>query len=143
MDCSIHPVNRHQATINMNCDLKTPITDMFLTMILETKNSKNIYSVWANQTVDYCGKIGEGNHVSLMGALELIINKYAPGVLRSCPITGYWGVSNLTLSSSILNGYPIWAFPTKQGRCSVTAFTKSNVLIGEFHGIMEVKVLGA
>ena len=64
LDCSIHPINRHQAVVNMNCKLKAPITEMMLTMILETKNSKNIYTVWANQTVDYCEKIGQGSHVS-------------------------------------------------------------------------------
>ena len=126
----------------MFCQLKTPITDMYLTLILETKNSKNIYTVWANQTVDYCGKIGEGNHVNLMGALEFIINKYAPGLLKACPITGYWGVTNLILNSSILDGYPIWAFPSKYGRCSVKAFTKSKEIIGEFNGVMELRILG-
>ena len=58
---------------------------MMLNLVLESKNSKNIYSIWINETADYCLEVGV-KKVSILGVIQNLVNKYAPEILQTCAI---------------------------------------------------------
>lgn len=108
--------------------------------VMEAKNSKNIFWTWANETKDYCKEI-EFNKMTLIGLVKAAADKIVPGVVQSCPIHGHWGMVNFTLDSSIMNGMPVWAFPSRTSRLTMRAYTKNNEFIGELKCSLEVYAL--
>ena len=83
------PVSRTKKRINAYCNLKEPITEMVVNMVIEIKNSKNIFMTWVNTTFNYCTEIGKGR-MDFMGILELVVNQIDPTVIKPCPIQVYF-----------------------------------------------------
>lgn len=158
-DCSWKPLSRTKTNFNAYCKLNAPITSLFINLVLEAKNSKNIYSVWGNETVDYCLEVGT-EKASLLGVLQDLLKKNVPNVLQECPIKvqnqfdkvflyyfvnifkGEWGFRNFLMDHSVLNGLPVWAFPSRNGRLTLRGFTKYNDYIGEINVFAEINVIG-
>ena len=92
--CSVSPLSRTTKRFNAYCYLDTPIKELIVNLLVETKNSKNIYLIWVNQTLDYCAELGKG-HIDILGVVEQILNKMDPNLLPSCPIQVFKIVSLL------------------------------------------------
>lgn len=85
LDCFMKPVNRTRTKVSVLCLLKKPIEEMKVFIAIETKNSKNIYSTWMNETVDYCKNIGKGN-IDVFGLVERLLEKSDARLVPHCPI---------------------------------------------------------
>lgn len=83
-DCYLAPINRTRTLLTVLCELQEPIEDMIVSVVMETRNSKNIYSTWVNETVNYCEKIGK-DHSDFFGLVEGLMNKL-DDIVQSCPI---------------------------------------------------------
>lgn len=55
--CKMKPMSHTKTLFSAQCLLHAPINEMMVTFVIEAKNSKNIYWMWANETMDYCKKI--------------------------------------------------------------------------------------
>ena len=55
----------------------------------------------------------------------------------------YWGAVNYTLDNNLLEGIPIWVFPSNHLRITLTGFTKAYVNIGKVSLVAEAKIMGA
>ena len=56
-----------------------------MNLVVETKNSKNIFAVWVNETSDYCNAIKKEN-MDFIGIAIKVFLKMDPQIIRSCPI---------------------------------------------------------
>lgn len=85
-DCSIKAISRSKKTLNAYCKLQNPISDMVVHMLIEMKNSKNIYNKWATTEFNYCTDIGKG-HIDFLGILEVVVNQIEPLTkIKPCPM---------------------------------------------------------
>ena len=85
MICAISPISRTKMRFDAYCILRKPIEEMMVNVLIELKNSKNIYGVWVNETADYCSEIGKG-HMDFLGIIEYLLNKVDPNIIQPCPI---------------------------------------------------------
>lgn len=121
--CFLTPINRTRTLLTVRCDLRKPLNIM-ANLAIEIKNSKNFYTVWFNQTVDYCENIGrEKDSQDVVAFITRIIGEIDPKILQRCPIKGDWGTTNFTVDSSILDRFPLWVLPTTTVRVTYTAYT--------------------
>ena len=58
---------------------------MNLNVLLETKNSKNIFSTWVNRTTDYCDAVNN-YQFDFFGILLKLFISIDPKCVRKCPI---------------------------------------------------------
>ena len=79
------PLNRTTKLLTAYCYLNTTITEMVVRAVIEMKNSKNIYSVWLDQTLDYCKEFGE-DHVDGLGLIADVFYKLDRNLVPPCPI---------------------------------------------------------
>ena len=94
MVCSVSPLSRTTKRVNVYCYLIKPIPEMMVNLLMEMKNSKNIYMAWVNQAMDYCAELGKG-HMNVLGVVEQILNKMDPNLAPPCPIQVFKIVSLL------------------------------------------------
>ena len=83
--CHLVPINRTGTKIISMCKLKEPVNAIFVMVVVEWKNSKNIYSTWFNETVSYCERINKG-HMDIFGFGERLLYKLDKNMVKSCPI---------------------------------------------------------
>ena len=84
-DCKLVPKNRSRTQLTVYCQLLQPIKDAIVSVIFETKNSKNIYSTWLNTTHNYCESIGK-DRADIFGFTEQYLRKLDENMVKSCPI---------------------------------------------------------
>ena len=84
-NCKMVPINRTRSQITVYCQLLKPIKDATVSVIFETKNSKNIYSTWLNTTHNYCESIGK-DRADLFGFADKVLRKLDPNMVKNCPI---------------------------------------------------------
>ena len=94
--CSISPISRNEKRFNVYCKLQRPITKMMVNMVIEMKNLKNIFMVWANTTFDYCSDVGKG-HLDFLGIIELIVKQIDTTAIKPCPIEVYFILNHIKL----------------------------------------------
>ena len=112
MECFLAPKSRSMTLLTGFIEFSEPIRAMLLNVAISFKNSKNIYSVWANETMDYCHEVGT-SHANIYGVIQKILNQLDPMFLKECPLIGFFGTQNLTIDSGVLDPYPLWAFPSR------------------------------
>ena len=85
LECSLVPKNRTRTQISIMCQLLKPINEVAVSILTESKNSKNIYTPWLNFTVNYCQNVGKGR-ADLFGYAEQVFRKIDENMLQNCPI---------------------------------------------------------
>ena len=83
--CSLVPVNRTRSQLSAMCQLLKPINEVAVSILTESKNSKNIYTPWLNTTVNYCENVGKG-YVDFFGLVEQLLRKIDDNMVQKCPI---------------------------------------------------------
>lgn len=89
--CYLQPVNRTVKLLTVRVEIAGVIKEMLGNLVILGKNSKNFYSVVANQTMNYCADIGKGQ-LSFLGVVEEVVRKVDPELLKPCPVSVifYW-----------------------------------------------------
>ena len=141
-ECYFSPISRTKTRMHILCNLNHPIKDMFLNLVIETKNSKNIYSKWVNETTNYCEAV-KSFQVNFIGFALKLYRSIDPAMVQNCPVSGKWGANNITVDHSVLDTYPIAALPTRNVRTFLNAYTENFDLIGSIKVNVEIKILGA
>ena len=136
------PVNRTRTLVTVRCDLRAPV-NIIVNVAIEIKNSKNYFSTWFNQTVDYCSAVEKNkDSQDIIAWLARVLDEMDPGILQSCPVKGNWGTTNFTVDSTLLERFPMWALPTTIARISYTAWTTQMEHIMDTRLTWDIKRIG-
>ena len=121
MECSVSPKSRRVAVLTGFMEFTEPITELMGNIAISFKNSKNIYSPWLNETFNYCKEV-KNPHMSFTGIIQQVVHKLDPLFLKECPLFNNFGSKNMTVDSSMLDPYPIWAIPSRHIKLHVVGW---------------------
>ena len=90
------------------------------------KNSKNIFALYQNISLNYCNLINQ-NSLNFVTILMNIVQKGMTHPLPECPLHGLIGVESILFNTRFLDNIPVKPFP---GNYKITSnfYTKNNEL---------------